>query len=70
MLSLSSSSTLDFFPDASVDKVQGAEEGKIPDYNDVRKEKARQREARCETLRKRVANNGFALRKNGHGRNQ
>ncbi len=46
-----------------VDNVQGAEDGGILDYNQVRKEEARQREARRETLRKRIADNGFALRK-------
>jgi hypothetical protein len=47
----------------SVDNAQSAEDGEIPDYIQVRKEEARQREVRRETLRKRIADNGFALRK-------
>jgi hypothetical protein len=47
----------------SVDNVQNAEDGEIPDYIQVRKEEARQRETRLETLRKIIADNGFALRR-------
>jgi hypothetical protein len=46
-----------------VDNVQIAEDGETPDYIQVRKEEARQQEARRETLRKRIADNGFALRR-------
>jgi hypothetical protein len=49
--------------DMSVDNSQGAEDGEIPDLNQVRKEEARQREIRRETLRKRLASDGSALRK-------
>jgi hypothetical protein len=44
--------------DMSVDNNQGAEDGEIPDLNQVRKEEARQREIRREILRKRIASNG------------
>jgi hypothetical protein len=47
----------------SVDNVQGAEDGEISDYHKVLKEEARQRKARSETVRKRIADNGFALRR-------
>jgi hypothetical protein len=47
----------------SVDSVQSAEDGETPDYIQVRKEETRQREARRETLRKRIAENGFALQR-------
>jgi hypothetical protein len=49
--------------DMSVDNNQGAEDSEIPELNQVRKEEARQREIRRETLRKRIASNGSALRK-------
>ncbi len=49
--------------DMSVDSVQVAENGEIPNYNGVWKEEARQREARRETLRKTIADNGFALQR-------
>ncbi len=47
----------------SVDNNQGTEDGEVPDLIEVRKEKARQREIRRETFRKRLASNGSALRK-------
>ena len=47
----------------SVDNNQGAEDGKVPDLIEVRKEEARQREIRREKFRKRLASNGSALRK-------
>ena len=47
----------------SVDNLQIAEEGEISDYHQVLREEARQRKARSETVRKRIADNGFALRK-------
>jgi hypothetical protein len=47
----------------SLDNVQGAEDGKISDYHQVLKEEARQRKARGEAVRKRIADNGFALRR-------
>ena len=49
--------------DMSVDNTQGAEDGEVPDLIEVRKEEARQREIRRETFRKRLAENGSALRK-------
>jgi hypothetical protein len=49
--------------DMSVDNHQGAEDGEILDLNQVRKEEARQCEIKRETLRKRLASNGSALRK-------
>jgi hypothetical protein len=49
--------------DMSVDNNQGAEDGEVPDFIEVRKEESRQREIRRETLRKRFASNGSALRK-------
>lgn len=47
----------------SVDNVDIAEDGEISDYQQVLREEARQRKARSETMRKRIADNGFALRK-------
>ena len=47
----------------SVDNVDIAEDGEISDYQQVLREQARQRKARSETVRKRIADNGFALRK-------
>ncbi len=47
----------------SVDKAQGAEDGEISDYQQVLKEEARQRKARSERVQKRIADNGFALRR-------
>ena len=49
--------------DMSVDNTQGAEDGEVPDLIEVRKEESRQREIMRETLRKRLAENGTALRK-------
>jgi hypothetical protein len=49
--------------DMSVDNNQGAEDGKVLDLIQVRKEEARQREIRRETFRQRLASNGAALRK-------
>jgi hypothetical protein len=49
--------------DMSSDNNQGAEDGEVPDLIEVRKEEARQREIRRETLRKRLASNSSALRK-------
>ncbi len=49
--------------DMSVDNTQGAEDGEVPDLIEVRKEEARQREIMRDTFRKRLANNGSALRK-------
>ena len=49
--------------DMSVDDNQGAEDGEVPDLIEVRKEEARQREIKRDTFRKRLANNGSALRK-------
>ena len=47
----------------SVDNMDIAEDGEISDYHQVLREEARQRKARSETVRKRIADNGFALRK-------
>jgi hypothetical protein len=47
----------------SVDNAQGAEDGEISDYQQVLKEEARQRKARSKTVRKRIADNCFALRR-------
>jgi hypothetical protein len=47
----------------SVGNVQNAEDGEISDYIQVRKEEARQRDARRDTLRIKIAENGYALRK-------
>ena len=47
----------------SVDNVEIAEDGEVSDYQQVLREEARQRKARSETMRKRIADNGFALRK-------
>jgi hypothetical protein len=55
--------------DMSVDNNQGAEDGEVPDLIEVRKEESRQREIRRETLRKRLASNGLALRKTLTGEN-
>ena len=49
--------------DMSVDNTHGAEDGEVPDLIEVRKEEARQREIMRDTFRKRLANNGSALRK-------
>ncbi len=49
--------------DMSVDNTQDAEDGEVPNLIEVRKEEARQREIRRETFRKRLAENGSALRK-------
>jgi hypothetical protein len=49
--------------DMSVDNNQGAEDDEVPDLMEVRKEESCQREIRRETLRKRLADNGSALRK-------
>ncbi len=49
--------------DMSVENTQDAEDGEVPDLIEVRKEEARQREIMRETLRKRLAENGTALRK-------
>jgi hypothetical protein len=49
--------------DMSVYNNQGAEDGQVPDLIEVRKEESRQCEIRRETLRKRLASNGSALRK-------
>jgi hypothetical protein len=47
----------------SVDNVDIAEDGEVSNYHQVLREEARQRKARSETVRKRIAANGFALRK-------
>jgi hypothetical protein len=44
--------------------------GEVLDFNEVQERISREREGRRETVRKRIADNGFALRnKNAHGRN-
>jgi hypothetical protein len=47
----------------SVDNTQNAEDGEDTDFVRVMKERARQRKARGEKVRKRIAENGFALRR-------
>ncbi len=49
--------------DMSEDNVQNAEGGENTDFIQVLKERARQRKARREAVRKRIAENGFALRR-------
>jgi hypothetical protein len=49
--------------DMSVDNNQGAEDDEVPDLIEVSKEESRQCEIKRETLRKRLASNGSALRK-------
>jgi len=52
----------------SVDNVQNAGDGEDTDFARVMRERSRQRKTRGEEMRKRIADNGFALRKNANGR--
>jgi hypothetical protein len=49
--------------DMSVDNVHNAEDGEVTGPFQVLKERARQQKARSEIVRKRIAENGFALRR-------
>ncbi len=49
--------------DMSVDNAHNAEDGELTDPFQVRRERSRQQEARSEVVRKRIADNGFALRR-------
>ena len=49
--------------DMSVDNVHNAEDGEAMNPFQVLKERARQQKARSEVVRKRIAENGFALRR-------
>ncbi len=47
----------------SIDNTENAEDGEEFDLEQVRKKEALQRKARGDSMRKRIADNGFALRK-------
>ena len=49
--------------DMSLDNAHNAEDGEVTDPFQVRRERSRQQEARSEVVRKRIADNGFALRR-------